>query len=92
MFVFGFKYGRLSLISSSYVSGGNSQIILAHKLGQYTIIGQTLDDAGGEALDKIAKNLGIQYPGGVNMEKIALTAQDKNKFHFKRLKYTFNGF
>ena len=75
------------------VSGGNSQIILAHKLGEYTIIGQTLDDAGGEALDKIAKNLGIQYPGGVNMEKIALTAQDKNKFHFKNgciNKQTFN--
>lgn len=75
------------------VSGGNSQITLAHELGKYTIIGKTLDDAGGEALDKIAKNLGIKYPGGINMEKIALTATDKNKFHFKDgsiNKQTFN--
>ncbi len=53
------------------VSGGNSQIVLASKLGKYRIIGQTLDDATGEALDKIAKNLGIEYPGGINLEKWA---------------------
>ena len=64
-------------------SGGNSQVILASGLGKYRIIGQTLDDAAGEALDKIAKNLGIDYPGGINMEKIALTAKDKTKFSFK---------
>ena len=53
------------------VSGGNSQIILAKQLGEYEVIGQTLDDAGGEALDKIAKNLDIGYPGGVNLERYA---------------------
>ena len=64
------------------VSGGNSQIILAQQLGKYKIIGQTLDDAGGEALDKIAKNLGIEYPGGINLEKWAQKATDKTMFHF----------
>ena len=65
------------------VSGGNSQVILAKDLGKYRIIGQTLDDAGGEALDKIAKNLGIEYPGGVNMEKVAEKATDREQFKFK---------
>ena len=64
-------------------SGGNSQIILAKNLGDYRIIGQTLDDAAGEALDKIAKNLGIDYPGAINMEIIALTAANKEEFKFK---------
>ena len=64
-------------------SGGNSQIILAKDLGQYRVIGQTLDDACGEALDKIAKYLSIGYPGGVNLEKTALTASDKHAFVFK---------
>ena len=64
------------------VSGGNSQIILAKNLGDYEIIGQTLDDACGEALDKTAKNLGIKYPGAINMEKIALEATDKEQFKF----------
>ena len=65
------------------VSGGNSQVILANSLSKYRIIGQTLDDAGGETLDKIAKNLGIEYPGGVNMEKIALLATNTSEFKFK---------
>jgi N6-L-threonylcarbamoyladenine synthase len=60
-------------------SGGNSQIILAKKLGDYEIIGETLDDATGEALDKIAKNLEIDYPGGVNLEKWAEKAKKYDK-------------
>ena len=65
------------------VSGGKSQIILAKGLGEYRVIGKTLDDACGEALDKIAKNLGIKYPGGINMEKKALLATNKSEFKFK---------
>jgi len=65
------------------VSGGNSQIILANDLGNYEIIGETLDDAGGEALDKIAKTLGISYPGAINMEKVAECATNKSEFSFK---------
>ena len=65
------------------VSGGNSQIILAKDLGCYTIIGETLDDAAGEALDKIAKYLNIGYPGGVNLEKLSLQSKDHKRFQFK---------
>ena len=61
------------------VSGGNSLIVLARELGNYRIIGQTLDDAAGEALDKIAKNLEIEYPGGINLEKWALKWERKMK-------------
>jgi len=63
-------------------SGGNSQVILAKNLGEYRIIGQTLDDAAGEALDKIAKNLNIDYPGAINMEKIALKSKNHEQFKF----------
>ena len=73
------KFPYLLLLAS----GGNSQVVLAKELGNYRIIGQTLDDAAGEALDKIAKNLGVEYPGAINMEKIALQAKDKTKFSFK---------
>lgn len=46
------------------VSGGHTEIIEIKKIGQYQIIGETLDDAAGEAFDKIAKMLGLGYPGG----------------------------
>ena len=64
-------------------SGGNSQIILAKELGNYEILGETLDDATGEALDKIAKNLGLPYPGAINLEKEALKANNETAFQFK---------
>jgi len=46
------------------VSGGHTQIILIKKIGSYKIVGETLDDAAGEAFDKVAKILGLGYPGG----------------------------
>ncbi|MBU3964460.1 tRNA (adenosine(37)-N6)-threonylcarbamoyltransferase complex transferase subunit TsaD [Patescibacteria group bacterium] len=46
------------------VSGGHTQIILVKKIGQYKILGETRDDAAGEAFDKIARILGLGYPGG----------------------------
>ncbi len=46
------------------VSGGHSQIILAEKFGRYKLVGGTRDDAAGEAFDKVAKILGLGYPGG----------------------------
>jgi len=46
------------------VSGGHTQLILIKKLGEYEIIGETRDDAAGEAFDKVAKMLGLGYPGG----------------------------
>ena len=71
------------------VSGGNSQIILAKKLGEYEIIGQTLDDAGGEALDKIAKNLDIGYPGGINLEKCALKWSNSEESKKRPCRFNF---
>lgn len=54
-------------------SGGHTQIINVKSLTEYEIIGTTLDDACGEAFDKIGRLLGLPYPGGPNLEKLALT-------------------
>lgn len=56
------------------VSGGHSQIIYTHTLGHYEILGETLDDAVGEAFDKTAKIMGLGYPGGPIIEKLAQQA------------------
>ncbi|MFA5926731.1 MAG: tRNA (adenosine(37)-N6)-threonylcarbamoyltransferase complex transferase subunit TsaD [Patescibacteria group bacterium] len=53
------------------VSGGHTSLILMRDHGKYEIIGQTLDDAAGEAFDKVAKLLGIGYPGGPAVSKLA---------------------
>ncbi len=53
------------------VSGGHTQILLVHDLGHYTRIASTIDDALGEAFDKTAKMLGLGYPGGPEVERLA---------------------
>jgi N6-L-threonylcarbamoyladenine synthase len=53
------------------VSGGHTKIILINKIGDYKVVGETLDDAAGEALDKSAKLLGLGYPGGPVIERLA---------------------
>jgi len=53
------------------VSGGHSQLIAMHALGQYELLGDTLDDAAGEAFDKAAKILGLPYPGGPALAALA---------------------
>jgi len=53
------------------VSGGHTKIVLLENIGDYHIVGETLDDAAGEALDKSAKLLGLGYPGGPVIEQIA---------------------
>ena len=53
------------------VSGGHSQLINVKTIGQYEIIGDTLDDAAGEAFDKTAKLLGLSYPGGAALSELA---------------------
>ncbi len=53
------------------VSGGHTQLIAAHRLGHYEIIGDTLDDAVGEAFDKTAKLMGLPYPGGAELARLA---------------------
>jgi N6-L-threonylcarbamoyladenine synthase len=55
------------------VSGGHTQLIKAQALGEYTLLGETLDDAVGEAFDKTAKMLGFDYPGGPILAKLAET-------------------
>ncbi|MFZ4763078.1 MAG: tRNA (adenosine(37)-N6)-threonylcarbamoyltransferase complex transferase subunit TsaD [Alphaproteobacteria bacterium] len=53
------------------VSGGHTMIVLAHQLGNYSILGSSIDDAAGETFDKIAKWLGLGWPGGPTIEKLA---------------------
>ena len=65
------------------VSGGHTQLVLMKKDLNYKIVGETVDDAAGEAFDKVAKLLGLKYPGGPLIEKIAKKG-DRNKFNFTR--------
>ena len=62
---------------SLVVSGGHTMSILVHAVGDYKIIGRTVDDAAGEAFDKIAKLLGLGYPGGPEIEKHAANGDPK---------------
>ncbi len=64
-------------ILSLIVSGGHSQIVLFRGHGDYELIGQTQDDAIGEAFDKVAKILGLSYPGGPSIAKAALNGNPK---------------
>ncbi len=61
------------------VSGGHTQILVAESLGKYRRLGTTLDDAAGECFDKSAKLMGLPYPGGPNIEKIAKECTDPAK-------------
>lgn len=63
------EFPMLALI----VSGGHSQLVLFRAHGDYTLLGQTQDDAVGEAFDKVAKILGLPYPGGPSITTAALT-------------------
>jgi len=65
------------------VSGGHTQLVLMKKDLDYKIIGETVDDAAGEAFDKVAKLLGLGYPGGPVIEKMSRLG-DRNKFKFPR--------
>lgn len=65
------------------VSGGHSMFVDVRGLGEYQILGETLDDAVGEAFDKTAKLLGLEYPGGPKLAKLALAGNPK-AFHFPR--------
>ncbi|WP_050710653.1 tRNA (adenosine(37)-N6)-threonylcarbamoyltransferase complex transferase subunit TsaD [Dysgonomonas sp. HGC4] len=77
------------------VSGGNSQIIVVKSHKKMEIIGQTIDDAAGEAFDKCAKVMGLGYPGGPIVNKLAnLGNPDKFKFnkpHIQGYNYSFSG-
>ena len=77
------------------VSGGNSQIVLVRAYNNMEIIGQTIDDAAGEAFDKCAKVLGLPYPGGPWIDKLAKLG-DATKYPFAKpnipgYDYSFSG-
>ena len=77
------------------VSGGNSQIILVKSHSDMEIIGQTIDDAAGEAFDKSAKVMGLGYPGGPVIDRLAKEG-DPNRFTFSKpnipgFDYSFSG-
>ncbi len=64
-------------------SGGHCQILLVRGVGQYELIGQTLDDSAGEAFDKVAKMLGLGYPGGPVVD-VRAASGDATRFKFPR--------
>lgn len=79
------------------VSGGHTQLMRVDNVGEYTLLGETLDDAAGEAFDKSAKLLGLAYPGG---PEISLLAEDgesgacifpRPMLHAKNLNFSFSG-
>lgn len=78
------------------VSGGHTQLMAAHGIGQYEILGESIDDAAGEAFDKVAKMLKLPYPGGPNISKLAEQGS-KEVFEFPRpmlhqgLDFSFSG-
>jgi len=65
------------------VSGGHTHLYIVKQIGEYELIGHTLDDAAGEAFDKVAKMCGLGYPGGVQIDKLA-TRGDPGAFSFPR--------
>ena len=77
------------------VSGGNSQIVRVDSPLQFEILGQTIDDAVGEAFDKCSKMMGLAYPGGPVIDRLAKLG-DPERFHFAKphipgLDYSFSG-
>lgn len=77
------------------ISGGNSQIILVKSPSDMEVLGQTIDDAAGEAFDKCAKVMGLPYPGGPHIDRLAAEGDPKRfkfaKPHIAGLDYSFSG-
>ncbi len=89
-----FTFPYLSFV----ISGGHTEIVLFKDHCNYEVIGETLDDAAGEALDKAAKMLGLGYPGGPVIERLAGEVDNKDFYHFPRpmlksndLNFSFSG-
>lgn len=77
------------------VSGGNSQIVLVKAYNDMQVIGQTIDDAAGEAIDKCSKVMGLGYPGGPIIDRLARQGNPKaytfNKPNIPNYDYSFSG-
>lgn len=77
-------------------SGGNTALYLVRAMGECTLVASTLDDAIGEAFDKVAKLIGLPYPGGPVMEQYAARNNFEDSFHYPRarhktLEFSFSG-
>ncbi|MBD5421769.1 MAG: tRNA (adenosine(37)-N6)-threonylcarbamoyltransferase complex transferase subunit TsaD [Bacteroides sp.] len=85
------EYPFLTLL----ISGGNSQLILVRDYNDMEILGATIDDAAGEAFDKCAKVMGLPYPGGPHIDRLAQEGDAKRfrfaKPHIEGLNYSFSG-
>jgi len=88
---FGYPYLGLA------ISGGHTHLFLVKGLGDYTVLGQTVDDAAGEAFDKFAKMAGLGFPGGVQVDKLSREG-DPQRYQFPRalihednLNFSFSG-
>jgi N6-L-threonylcarbamoyladenine synthase len=79
------------------VSGGHTHLYRVEDIGSYRILGRTLDDAAGEAFDKVAKLLGLAYPGGVLIDRLAAQGNPqaidfpRPLLHQKNLDFSFSG-
>ena len=79
------------------VSGGHTHLYRVDDIGSYRILGRTLDDAAGEAFDKVAKLLGLGYPGGVLIDRLAVQGNPRAidfprpLLHQKNLDFSFSG-
>lgn len=88
------KYPFIALL----VSGGHTQLFEVEGFGKYELLGESIDDAAGEAFDKTAKLLGMGYPGGVEVANLAENATNINKYSLPRpmknkpnLDFSFSG-
>ncbi len=89
-----FKFPYLSLL----VSGGHTELVLFENHSKYQVLGETIDDAAGEALDKAAKLMGLGYPGGPVIEQLAAEVKNDDRYAFPRpmlkskdLQFSFSG-
>jgi len=76
------------------VSGGHTQIVLVESMTELTVLGQTIDDAAGEAFDKIGKFIGLDYPAGPHIDRLAKLGKNSirfNKPRIQNLDFSFSG-
>ncbi|MDP1688903.1 MAG: tRNA (adenosine(37)-N6)-threonylcarbamoyltransferase complex transferase subunit TsaD [bacterium] len=94
--IYNLQFPALALL----VSGGHTELVLINKLGKYKIIGETIDDAAGEAFDKVARILNLPYPGGPEISRLACLKTKSYKLkanlprpmlHSKDFNFSFSG-
>jgi N6-L-threonylcarbamoyladenine synthase len=89
-----FSFPYLALL----ISGGHTQLVCVKDWGDYKIIGESIDDAVGEAFDKVGRMLGFSYPGGPKVSKAAMQGKENNRVnlprpmvHTKDYRFSFSG-